>query len=53
MWPEHVGNVFAKAIQNIPILGRWEIVIDKKPGGRNELTADLIYRRAGKLWIWQ
>jgi capsid protein len=38
-----------EAIRKIPILGRRKIVVDKKPCGRNELIADFIYRRTGKL----
>ena len=49
MWPEDVENAFMEAIRKIPILGRRKIVVDKKPCGRNELIADFIYRRTGKL----
>jgi len=38
-----------EAIRKIPILGRRKIVVDKKPCGRNELIADFIYRRTGKI----
>jgi len=38
-----------EAIRKIPILGRRKIVVDKKPCGRNELIADFIFRRTGKL----
>jgi hypothetical protein len=38
-----------EAIRKIPILGRRKIVVEKKPCGRNELIADFIYRRTGKL----
>ena len=49
VWPEDVENAFMEAIRKIPILGRRKIVVDKKPCGRNELIADFILRRTGKL----
>ena len=49
VWEEDVENAFMEAIRKIPILGRRKIVVDKKPCGRNELIADFIYRRTGKV----
>ena len=49
VWPDDVENAFMEAIRKIPILGRRKIVVDKKPCGRNELIADFIYRRTGKI----
>ena len=49
VWEDDVENAFMEAIRKIPILGRRKIVVDKKPCGRNELIADFIYRRTGKV----
>ncbi|KAG5517889.1 hypothetical protein PMAC_000344 [Pneumocystis sp. 'macacae'] len=50
VWPVDVEEAFMDvAIAHIPKLGRRKIVVGSKPCGRNELIADYIYRRTGKI----
>ncbi|KAG4305158.1 hypothetical protein PORY_001328 [Pneumocystis oryctolagi] len=49
VWPVDVEEAFMDAIARIPKLGRRKIVVGSKPCGRNELIADYIYRRTGKI----
>ncbi|CCG83419.1 Transcription factor AbaA [Taphrina deformans PYCC 5710] len=49
VWGPEVEAAFMSAIKSIPKLGRRKICIGSKPCGRNELIADFIYRRTGKV----
>ncbi|EMR10900.1 hypothetical protein PNEG_01046 [Pneumocystis murina B123] len=49
VWPVDVEEAFMDAIAHIPKLGRRKIVVGSKACGRNELIADYIYRRTGKI----
>ncbi|KTW30167.1 hypothetical protein T552_00644 [Pneumocystis carinii B80] len=49
VWPVDVEEAFMDAIAHIPKLGRRKIVVGSKSCGRNELIADYIYRRTGKI----
>ncbi|KAG5438873.1 hypothetical protein PCK2_000901 [Pneumocystis canis] len=46
---KNVRLIYGIAIAHIPKLGRRKIVVGSKPCGRNELIADYIYRRTGKI----
>lgn len=49
VWGPDIENAFMEAIRHIPKLGRRKIQIGSKPCGRNELIADYIFRRTGKV----
>ncbi|BFZ64068.1 hypothetical protein YB2330_005206 [Saitoella coloradoensis] len=49
VWPSDVEEAFMQAIKKIPKLGRRKISVNGKPCGRNELIADYIFRRTGKI----
>ncbi|KAG0335331.1 hypothetical protein BG004_008492 [Podila humilis] len=49
VWPSDVEKIFYEALEVIPKLGRRKVLVDGKPCGRNELIADYIYKRTGKI----
>lgn len=49
VWPDDVEVAFWEALRLIPKLGRRKVLVSGKPCGRNELIADYIRRKTGKL----
>ncbi|KAM0749100.1 TEA-domain-containing protein [Meredithblackwellia eburnea MCA 4105] len=49
VWPEDVEEAFHTALGIIPKLGRKKVMVHGKPCGRNELIADYIRRKTGKV----
>lgn len=49
VWPDDVEVAFWEALRLIPKLGRRKVLVHGKPCGRNELIADYIERKTGKL----
>ncbi|KAG0266883.1 hypothetical protein DFQ27_009350 [Actinomortierella ambigua] len=48
VWPTEVEEVFFRALEQVPKLGRRKILVGGKPCGRNELIAEYIYRETGR-----
>jgi len=49
VWPDDVEVAFWEALRLIPKLGRRKVLVHGKPCGRNELIADYIERKTGKM----
>ncbi|PWN30539.1 hypothetical protein BDZ90DRAFT_16878 [Jaminaea rosea] len=49
VWPDDVEVAFWEALRLIPKLGRRKVLVNGKPCGRNELIADYIERKTGKM----
>ncbi|KAM0753722.1 hypothetical protein T439DRAFT_322614 [Meredithblackwellia eburnea MCA 4105] len=49
VWPADVEEAFHAALSIIPKLGRKKVMVHGKPCGRNELIADYIRRKTGKM----
>lgn len=49
VWPDDVEVAFWEALRLIPKLGRRKVLVHGKPCGRNELIADYIERKTGKI----
>ncbi|KAF9969178.1 hypothetical protein BGZ73_008592 [Actinomortierella ambigua] len=48
VWPADVEEVFFRALEEVPKLGRRKILVGGKPCGRNELIAEYIFRETGR-----
>ncbi|KAL8292878.1 hypothetical protein RQP46_000572 [Phenoliferia psychrophenolica] len=49
VWPQDAEDAFHTALSIIPKLGRKKVMVHGKPCGRNELIADYIRRKTGKI----
>ncbi|ODQ63536.1 hypothetical protein NADFUDRAFT_67562 [Nadsonia fulvescens var. elongata DSM 6958] len=49
VWCSDVEDAFMEAIRMIPLVGRRKVCVNDKPCGRNELIAQYIFKKTGKM----